>query len=530
MGNPGESWYTHLGYSSKKEPWERVTMVGTYIQWLTQNDPGSSSITLVSVWTLIQQLAQELHIFCGYMAQDRWWPADCPPPEPFAEILPNNVRYKTDTPCLSVRVRVTWQRAPHFPPLVEWPLTSEALPTFQTRVDETPLEPQRFLLVEFDTPPQCTAEEWEQAHFAPNAEQWNALQKTRQFLTLCVGLGNQYKEWSPQDKALWKALKLQKVLRDTDRARRNPTLSSLRESLVQVLQQGLQRADTDPALRYVVKETLIELGARPLDWDPWLGARHPEGLRVVDYVLPPDWEHQPLGWLPLWIEPAITTPDDTIFELVLRLFQWHMLESTSAINKFLDRYMMQFRYAFTKDERHLLRQGFELGGGEGFAEILRTNAYPESAKGLSQYIAKTLHGRRATAARQEAEQSGQWLVVPSRSDGLYRVNDIVRILAGETGERWTLSRDWLDDRMNAGGLPIVRDAQGRKCLDENGLQVARKLVKGETLRKELVAYQMDTLGKSRRAANKYIQEHEARGESFEDIAKALLSRQWDSHT
>ena len=34
-------------------------------------------------------------------------------------------------------------------------------------------------------------------------------------------------------------------------------------------------------------------------------------------------------------------------------------------------------------------------------------------------------------------------------------------------------------------------------------------------------YQIKELRKTRRAANKYIQEHEARGESFEEIAKAL---------
>jgi hypothetical protein len=53
--------------------------------------------------------------------------------------------------------------------------------------------------------------------------------------------------------------------------------------------------------------------------------------------------------------------------------------------------------------------------------------------------------------------------------------------------------------MQAGRLPYVLDARGWKCLDEDGLQCARKLVKDEVLRKDLVDYQIDILGKSRRA-------------------------------
>jgi len=499
--------------------------VRTYIQHLVQSDAGSCGITMVSVWTLIQQLAQALHTFCGSMVQDRWWPADCPPPDPYTGTLPNDVRYKADAPGLSVRVRVTWQPNRHDPPLKEWFRTFEDLPTFQARVDESPSDLQRFLLVEFDTPPQCATEEWKQACLAPTQDQWDALQKTRKFLKLRVGLGDQYKEWSPQDKALWQALKLQKVLRDVDRTRRNPTAPSPREAMVQVLEQGLQHTATNPALRYVVEETLIELGALPPDWDPWRGARHPEGLRAVYYILPPGSGREPLSWLPLWTEPGITTLDDTMFELVLRVLQWGMIESTSAINRFLDRFMRQYKYAFTKDERRRLRQGIELCGGEGFAEILRTNAYPESAKGIHQHIARTLHGRRATAARQEAEQSGQGLAVAPRSDGRYSVDDAVRILAREAhAGQWTPPRDWLYDQINTGTLPVVCN----KWLDENGLQCARKLVKDKTLRETLVEYQ--TQWKSRRAANKYIQEHEARGESLEDIAKALRSQQRGSPT
>jgi hypothetical protein len=103
------------------------------------------------------------------------------------------------------------------------------------------------------------------------------------------------------------------------------------------------------------------------------------------------------------------------------------------------------------------------------------------------------------------------------------VLDAVRILAREAYERqWTPSRDWLDDQMKAGRLPYVLDARGWKCLDEHGLQYARKLVKDEKDRRELVAYQMETLGKSRRAANKYLDEHTAKGESYADITTKFL--------
>jgi hypothetical protein len=97
------------------------------------------------------------------------------------------------------------------------------------------------------------------------------------------------------------------------------------------------------------------------------------------------------------------------------------------------------------------------------------------------------------------------------------------MLAGETRGQWTLTRDWLDDRMKAGRLPYSFDARGWKCLDEHGLQCARQLVKNETLRKDLIEYQTRTLRKTPRAANKYIQDHIAHGESLEDIAKGLLA-------
>jgi len=240
------------------------------------------------------------------------------------------------------------------------------------------------------------------------------------------------------------------------------------------------------------------------------------------------------GQKALWIDPDQTPADDVRFVLLLYLLQAQMGECTPEISRFLQRYMGRFRHAASWEERALL-QGehtrFLLeGGGEGFAALLRRYAHLEHWKAHRQFIAKTLSGLWRTAARKEAEQSAPWPIVSPRSDGLYSVLDTVRILASETGVQWTLTRDWLDDRMKAGSLPFGFDARGWKYLDEHGLQCARKLVKDETTRRALGDYQMNTLGKSRRAANKFIQGHAARGESLEDIAKALLSQQRGSHT
>ena len=237
----------------------------------------------------------------------------------------------------------------------------------------------------------------------------------------------------------------------------------------------------------------------------------------------------PWGCKALWIDPDQTPVDDVRFVLLVYLLQEQMGECTPEIARFLQRYMGQFRYAAHQEERALF-QGehtrFLLeGGGEGFAELLRTYAYPEHWKAHRKFIATTLSGRWRTAVRKETEQSWQGLAVSPRSDGLYSVYNVVRVLTGETEGQWRLTRDWLDDRIKAGRIPFSRDARGWKCLDEHGLQCARKLVKDETLRRALVGYQIDELRKSRRAANKFIQEHEARGESLEDIAEALLSQQ-----
>jgi hypothetical protein len=242
----------------------------------------------------------------------------------------------------------------------------------------------------------------------------------------------------------------------------------------------------------------------------------------------------PWGRKALWIEPDQTPDDDVHFVLLLYLLQEQMGECTPEIAHFLQRYMRQFRYAASREERDLL-QGKHTrylleGGGEGFAALLRTYAQPEHWKAQRRFIAKTLCRRWRTAARQEAEQSGEGCAVSPRSDGLYSVLDAVRILEREAYEgQWTPPRDWLDDRMHKGILPYVLNVRGWKCLDEDGLHCARQLVKDENDRGALVAYQMDELRQSRRAVNKFIQEHEARGESLEAIAEALLSQQRSRH-
>ncbi len=131
------------------------------------------------------------------------------------------------------------------------------------------------------------------------------------------------------------------------------------------------------------------------------------------------------------MEPDQTPVNDVRFVLVLYLLQEQMGECTPEMARFLQRYMGQFRYAASREERDLL-QGEHMrflleGGGEGFVALLRTYTHPEHWKAHRRFMAKTLSGRWRTAARQEAEQSGQSLTVVPSSDGLYSVNDVVRI-------------------------------------------------------------------------------------------------------
>src|SRR5205807_10388445 len=137
-----------------------------------------------------------------------------------------------------------------------------------------------------------------------------------------------------------------------------------------------------------LEKTLIALGARPPAWDPLRGSRHPEGLRVVDSVLPPDWERRPLGWKPVWIAPGQTPIEDTQWVLMTYLLQEQMIDFTREISHFVQRYMRQFRYAASQEDQALLEGKLERflleGGGAAFAEILRTYAFPEHWKGQRQ--------------------------------------------------------------------------------------------------------------------------------------------------
>lgn len=311
--------------------------------------------------------------------------------------------------------------------------------------------------------------------------------------------------------------KFLRTLRNVETRRINPkrplpleeALASAERNIVRLQAQGKFE---DAAKLEASRQSLV---ARMASWRPEVQQRRQA--------------RKPWGRNALWIDPDQTPRDDVRFVLVVYLLQEQMGECTPEMARFLQRYMGQFRHAASWEERELL-QGehtrFLLeGGGEGLAAILRTYAHPEHWKGHRQFIARTLDGRWRTAARKEGEQSGQGLAVSPRSDGLYSVHDVVGILAREASEdQWRPSPDWLHDRMKDRRLPFVFDARGWKCLDEPGLQCARKLVKDENDRRALVNYQMHALGKSRRAANKYIDEHAAKGESYADITKKLLPR------
>lgn len=511
MGNPGESWYTHLGYSGKKEPLRKKVAV-------------MQVVTALSVWELVMCVSEHIVRMSQEKACEARTPFDAPASQPplaaksVASPLLIEVRVP-ELPCAIRRPRdasdvalVTFDQTPSPDIDNEYRALASQLPAL-----EPPLRAS--YATEAEWLADCRAyrqtwDAWREAHPADWRSAYDracdrqralaaARQQPRKTFTVAVRL---------HGRAPRVPKKVMKGIRAAETWRFDPERHSpLEEAL----------ANDKPIVHLKAKGKFEEAAALEASTSQLVAQME----RWPDVVQQRRQDRRPWAMKDLWIEPGVTTRQDTQFELVLRLCQERMIEYPPEIARFVDGYMKQFKYAFTRDERHDLQQGIALGGGEGFAEILRTDACPESAKGRRQYFARTLHGRRATAARQEAEQSGQWLTVSPRSDGLYSVDDAVRILAREAPSgQWTPPRDWLYDRINTGVLPVVCDTQGRKCLDEHGVQYARKLVKDENDRMALVEYQMDTLGKSRRAANKFIQEHENRGESLEDIAKALLSQ------
>ena len=167
-----------------------------------------------------------------------------------------------------------------------------------------------------------------------------------------------------------------------------------------------------------------------------------------------------------------------MFQLVLYLCQAHLLdvELTPDVSTFLKDYMGQFKHAVTKEERELLPERFQLEqGGSGFDSLLRTYAEPESSKTLRFYIAKTLHGRQASEAREAIKQ------VPVSSEGRPPcVDEVVRILELEAAENaWVPHRATVYRWIEAEKVPVTLDAQGRRWLDDESVQRVRALVREE---------------------------------------------------
>jgi hypothetical protein len=220
----------------------------------------------------------------------------------------------------------------------------------------------------------------------------------------------------------------------------------------------------------------------------------------------------------LWID--LQQPlDDIEFQLVLYLHQERLLDLdlTPDVFSFLKHYMGQFKYAVTTEERELLpEKRFQLDrGGSGFTQMVRNYAVPEDWRAPRRYIAKTLHGRWASAVREavgqsqhhsslspeEAEAAQQQkryghprkpkrsLLVPhdSQDQQLYGVDEIVRILEAEAAEgTWVPSRDTLYDWGNAGLFAWHRDERQRKCLDEDGVNEIRARVEAERAHRNLI--------------------------------------------
>lgn len=493
--------------------------------------------------TLLEGVAEVLRTSVRRCQEDFWWPAPCPPPALSSDpqltsrfTLPVTPLCSARTPGLCADVKMKWQLPPQLPPLEECPQDVEDFLPSWARVDQQPPMLQRFLLVEFSQFLVCTEEELEQAQqhaLAGRSDRYWEIKKPIKQSTLRVGLIGQYEEWSPQDKVLWQALELQKGLRVADRARRNLTLPSPREALVQVLEQALQQKKehggphtvADPVL-HDLEETLTALGARPPDWDPWQGTRHPEGLRVVDYVLPQHSERQPLGWLPVWIDPELTPLEDIQWVLVLSLLQEQMI-AREEVADFLQRYMRHFTHAMTKDEYDLLPRSLQLaGGGERFDTILNGFAYYEPWKGVRSYITRTLHGLSASAAREAVEQSGPRAGSSPELTAPYAVDDVVRLLQAEAPEgAWTLIPRTLYNWIKAGKISMAH-GNGKTLITEEGLEQLRVLVQKQRQQKALKTYYIET-GEAKQnkdpvgAARKRMQRHRQRGESPEDITDAI---------
>jgi hypothetical protein len=130
-------------------------------------------------------------------------------------------------------------------------------------------------------------------------------------------------------------------------------------------------------------------------------------------------------------------------------------------------------------------------------------------------VVKDTRGSRVTAA-------GKQPTAP------YSVYVAIAILAAESSGQWVPSRYWFYDQMRAGRLPFVRDEKNQQCLDDEGMAAARKLMEEKRQLREkrevIMGYQIQKLGKSKAAAKKWRQRHEGNGESYKQMAEALVSK------
>ena len=118
-------------------------------------------------------------------------------------------------------------------------------------------------------------------------------------------------------------------------------------------------------------------------------------------------DRQPWGWKVLWVDPHKTPVEDIQFLLVLYLLQEQMIESSLPISQFLAGFMGRFKHAVPDGERTVQRRKHLEGGGVGVAHLLQRFALPEDSRSLRKYIATTLRGLRASAARKAAEDDAQ---------------------------------------------------------------------------------------------------------------------------
>jgi hypothetical protein len=260
-------------------------------------------------------------------------------------------------------------------------------------------------------------------------------------------------------------------------------------------------------------------------------------------------DRQPWGWKVLWVDPQETPIEDIQFLLVLYLVQEQMIECTPAIAKFLARFMPRFKGAVLPEDRTVKGPTRLEGGGMGMMHLLKRFALPEDWRSLRKYIATTLRGLRASAAREAAEEAAQRSGLssdeaedlqqrkrqgrPSRNpepifalpeadqQGYYSVDDVVRLLRTEASEGdWVPSRDVLYDWIAKEEIAIIQDRRGRKWLNEEEVAQVRLRVHTKDQRKRL-SKQGKALGLSPDAIKKAMYRGCKAGKSWEEIGVGM---------